>query len=169
MCSAASCFSRHSPPPRLPLASPPIGACSPWRGVHDRAAFHEVRKAFGDKLVLDDLDFSVNETGAYGLLGPNGSGKSTAINILCDLLDADAGAVQIASKPASMNVRTAVGICPQEIAHGSRLRVYGGLPTAAFSARRRLARSRSFRNLPSQSHRSRKPPDRGCVPVGYWS
>jgi len=50
------------------------------------------------------------------LLGPNGSGKSTAINILCDLLDADAGTVEIAGKPASLNARTAVGVYPQEIA-----------------------------------------------------
>jgi ABC-2 type transport system ATP-binding protein len=59
-----------------------------------------VRKAFGDKLVLDDLDFSVNEAEVYGLLGSNGSGKSTAINILCDLLDADAGTFEIAGKPS---------------------------------------------------------------------
>jgi len=78
--------------------------------------FAGVRKSLGGKLVLDGLDFSVNEAEVYGLLGPNGSGKSTAINILCDLLDADAGAVEIAGKPASVNARTAVGICPQEIA-----------------------------------------------------
>jgi len=48
--------------------------------------------------------------------GRSNAGKSTAINILCDLLDADAGTVEIAGKPASMQARTAVGICPQEIA-----------------------------------------------------
>jgi ABC-2 type transport system ATP-binding protein len=78
--------------------------------------FSGVRKSFADKLVLDGLEFSVNEAEVYGLLGPNGSGKSTAINILCDLLDADAGSVEIAGKPASLNAHIAVGICPQEIA-----------------------------------------------------
>lgn len=78
--------------------------------------FGGVRKSFGDKLVLDSLDFSVGEAEVYGLLGPNGSGKSTAINILCNLLDADAGTVEVAGKPACMLARSAIGVCPQEIA-----------------------------------------------------
>jgi ABC-2 type transport system ATP-binding protein len=78
--------------------------------------FDGVRKSFGDKPVLRGLDFSVGEGEVYGLLGPNGSGKSTAINILCNLLDADSGTVEIAGKPAWMTARTALGICPQEIA-----------------------------------------------------
>ena len=76
--------------------------------------FCGVRKSFGDKLVLDGLDFSANEAEVYGLLGPTGSGKSTAINIFCDLLDADAGSVEVAGRPASLSARIAVGVCPQE-------------------------------------------------------
>jgi ABC-2 type transport system ATP-binding protein len=76
--------------------------------------FAEVRKSFGEKRVLDGLTFSIASGEVYGLIGPNGSGKSTAINILCNLLDADAGTVEIAGKPAWIEARTAVGICPQE-------------------------------------------------------
>ncbi len=78
--------------------------------------FADVSKAFGDKRVLQHLDFAVGRAEVYGLLGPNGSGKSTAINILCDLLDPDSGGVEIDGKPAARVARTAIGVCPQEIA-----------------------------------------------------
>ncbi len=78
--------------------------------------FSGVSKSFGDKRVLHGLDFSVGRAEIYGLLGPNGSGKSTAINILSNLLDADGGSVEIEGKPASQMTRSAIGICPQEIA-----------------------------------------------------
>lgn len=78
--------------------------------------FADVHKSFAGKPVLRGLDFSVGEAEVYALLGPNGSGKSTAINILCNLLDADAGTVEIAGKPARLVAKSAVGLCPQEIA-----------------------------------------------------
>jgi len=78
--------------------------------------FVGLRKSFGDRRVLDGLDFSIARAEVYGLLGPNGSGKSTAINILCNLLDADSGAVEIAGRPASPAARSVIGFCPQEIA-----------------------------------------------------
>jgi ABC-2 type transport system ATP-binding protein len=57
---------------------------------------HGVRKRFGDRLVLDDIDLDV-ETGAiFALLGPNGAGKTTLIRILATLLRPDAGTVTIA-------------------------------------------------------------------------
>jgi energy-coupling factor transporter ATP-binding protein EcfA2 len=90
--------------------------------------FSHVRKPFGGKPVLRGLDFSVGEAEVYGLLGPNGSGKSTAINILCNLLDADAGTVEIADKPARMVAKTAVGLCPQEIMKNGRIVHEGTIP-----------------------------------------
>jgi ABC-2 type transport system ATP-binding protein len=78
--------------------------------------FAGVEKSFGDRRVLAGLDFAVGRGEVYGLLGPNGSGKSTAINILCNLLDADAGTVAIAGVADWRQARAAVGVCPQEIA-----------------------------------------------------
>lgn len=78
--------------------------------------FSGVRKSFADRRVLDGLTFSVGAAEVYGLLGPNGSGKSTAINILCNLLDADDGTIEVMGKPARMVAKTVVGVCPQEIA-----------------------------------------------------
>jgi ABC-2 type transport system ATP-binding protein len=75
-----------------------------------------IRKSFGERRVLDGLSFAIDRGEVYGLLGPNGSGKSTAINILCNLLDADAGTVEIAGKPVAAAAKRLLGVCPQEIA-----------------------------------------------------
>ncbi len=75
-----------------------------------------VRKVFGAKQVLRGLDFEIHRNEVYGLLGPNGCGKSTAINILCDLLDADDGTVRVADELTSSRSRRVIGVCPQEIA-----------------------------------------------------
>jgi ABC-2 type transport system ATP-binding protein len=76
---------------------------------------HNLEKSFGDKDVLNKLTFSVDQGGIYGLLGPNGAGKSTTINILCNLLDADAGKVTIKQEKVSEETKYLVGIAPQEI------------------------------------------------------
>jgi len=74
-----------------------------------------LKKSFGDKIVLDALSFSIDQNDIYGLLGPNGAGKTTTINIVCNLLEADAGMVSIEGNPVSENTRNLVGFVPQEI------------------------------------------------------
>jgi ABC-2 type transport system ATP-binding protein len=76
---------------------------------------HDLQKSFGEKTVLDKLSFSINRNDIYGLLGPNGSGKTTTINILCNLLDADAGMISINGEPVSEKTKHLVGFVPQEI------------------------------------------------------
>ncbi|OIQ89903.1 putative ABC transporter ATP-binding protein YbhF [mine drainage metagenome] len=76
----------------------------------------DIDKTLGARRVLDGLNLTIEQGEIYGLLGPNGSGKSTAINILCNLLDPDRGTVEIDGRPASAAARTALGICPQDIA-----------------------------------------------------
>ncbi len=51
----------------------------------------DLRKSFGNTIVLDGIDFSVAQGAVFSLLGPNGAGKTTVINILTTLLRADAG------------------------------------------------------------------------------
>jgi ABC-2 type transport system ATP-binding protein len=72
-------------------------------------------KAFGERRVLDGLSFSVGEGEVYGLLGPNGSGKTTTINVLCDLLAADAGTAAVSGVPAGEGAKRLMGFAPQEI------------------------------------------------------
>jgi len=48
-------------------------------------------KRFGDKAVLTDVNFSVNQREIFGLLGPSGAGKTTIINILTGQLTPEGG------------------------------------------------------------------------------
>ena len=54
-----------------------------------------LRKSFGDHVVLDGIDLSVDEGSVFALLGPNGAGKTTMVDILCTLSRADAGVVLV--------------------------------------------------------------------------
>ena len=55
-----------------------------------------VSKAFGDKLLYDDLNFVLPQAGIVGVIGPNGAGKSTLIKLLAGELTALSGTVQLA-------------------------------------------------------------------------
>lgn len=50
-------------------------------------------KKYGEKVVVDDLSFSIREPGVYALLGTNGAGKTTSIRMILDMLTRDAGEV----------------------------------------------------------------------------
>jgi len=75
-----------------------------------------LRKAYGDRVVLDGLDLDVAEGTVYALLGPNGAGKTTTIHILSTLLAADAGEVSVAGHDVATDpggVRSAIGVTGQ--------------------------------------------------------
>ncbi|MBT7915190.1 ATP-binding cassette domain-containing protein, partial [Candidatus Bathyarchaeota archaeon] len=76
--------------------------------------FENVKKTLGDRAVLDDLSFSVESGDVYGLLGANGAGKTTAFNILCGLLEADAGSVLFEGEEIGERTKDRFGIVPQE-------------------------------------------------------
>ena len=54
-----------------------------------------LRKAYGDKLVLDGVDLTIGEGEVFALLGPNGAGKTTVVRILSTLIPADAGTASV--------------------------------------------------------------------------
>ncbi len=54
-----------------------------------------LRKAFGDKLVLNGVSMTVYQGDIYGFLGPNGSGKTTTLRILLGILTPDGGKVEV--------------------------------------------------------------------------
>ncbi|MFC9607146.1 ATP-binding cassette domain-containing protein [Streptomyces niveus] len=75
-----------------------------------------LRKAYGDKLVLDGIDLVVPTGSVFALLGPNGAGKTTAVKILSTLITADGGQARVgghdlAADPQS--VRAAIGVTGQ--------------------------------------------------------
>lgn len=54
-----------------------------------------VRKAFGDKLLFDDLNFVLPPNGIVGVIGPNGAGKTTLFRLIMGLETVDAGTFEI--------------------------------------------------------------------------
>ncbi|MGF6887076.1 ABC-2 type transport system ATP-binding protein [Nocardia sp. GAS34] len=75
-----------------------------------------LRKAYGDKAVLDGIDLNIGAGTIFSLLGPNGAGKTTTVNVLTTLLKADGGTAHvaghdIATDPAA--VRAAIGVTGQ--------------------------------------------------------
>ncbi|MCB9779787.1 MAG: ABC-F family ATP-binding cassette domain-containing protein [Alphaproteobacteria bacterium] len=59
---------------------------------------HGVRKAFGDKVVLDGVDLVIAPGEVLGVLGENGAGKSTLLSILAGRLEPDAGTIHRAPR-----------------------------------------------------------------------
>ncbi|WP_055585026.1 ATP-binding cassette domain-containing protein [Streptacidiphilus griseoplanus] len=75
-----------------------------------------LRKAYGDRTVLDGIDLAVPAGSIFALLGPNGAGKTTAVKILSTLVTADAGELRVgghdlASEPQA--VRASIGVTGQ--------------------------------------------------------
>jgi sulfate-transporting ATPase len=52
-------------------------------------------KGFGDRLLIDDLSFSLPRAGIVGVIGPNGAGKTTLFRLLTGEEQPDAGAITI--------------------------------------------------------------------------
>src|SRR5438309_2083789 len=75
-----------------------------------------LRKAFGDKTVLDGIDFDVRAGTVFSLLGPNGAGKTTTVNVLTTLMKADGGTVRVAGHDIATEtkaVRAVIGVTGQ--------------------------------------------------------
>lgn len=75
-----------------------------------------LRKAYGDKTVLDGIDLHIPEGSVFALLGPNGAGKTTTVQILSTLISADGGQAQVAGHDlaaAPQAVRGAIGVTGQ--------------------------------------------------------
>ena len=56
---------------------------------------NNVTKAYGDKLLMDDLSFSVPPGGIVGIIGPNGAGKTTLFRMITGQEAPDSGTIRI--------------------------------------------------------------------------
>ena len=70
-------------------------------------AMNKVRKAHGDKVILDDVTLSFFPGAKIGVVGPNGAGKSTVLKIM-------AGLEQVSNGDAKLSPGFSVGMLQQE-------------------------------------------------------
>ncbi|MBO8432686.1 MAG: energy-dependent translational throttle protein EttA [Bacteroidetes bacterium] len=66
----------------------------PRLGTNVIEAVH-VRKAYGDKVLFDDLNFKLPPAGIVGVIGPNGAGKTTLFRMIMGLEKPDAGTFEV--------------------------------------------------------------------------
>ncbi|MFZ5444647.1 MAG: ABC transporter ATP-binding protein [Myxococcota bacterium] len=111
----------------------------------------KLSKAFGEKVAVNDVSFTVEEGWTYGLIGPNGAGKTTTFSMMCGYLRPTAGTISIlgASPQDPGAMKGKLGVLPQDAILpptwpvGDLLTYYGelqGLPNAEQEARAALER-----------------------------
>jgi len=57
--------------------------------------FENVSLSYGNRLILDNINFKINQTEIFGMLGPNGVGKSTIFNLITGLIAPRNGKIKI--------------------------------------------------------------------------
>jgi sulfate-transporting ATPase len=56
---------------------------------------HDVSKGYGDRILFQDLDFSLPPNGIIGVIGPNGAGKTTLFRLIMNQEKADSGKIEV--------------------------------------------------------------------------
>ena len=73
-----------------------------------------LRKAFDDKVAVDDLTLAVERGEVFGFLGPNGAGKTTSIKMLLGLITPSGGEARLLGAPlGDVAVRGRTGFLPE--------------------------------------------------------
>ncbi|MCB2226082.1 MAG: ATP-binding cassette domain-containing protein [Desulfarculaceae bacterium] len=87
----------------------------------------DLKRRFGTFYAVDGISFAVERGEVFGLLGANGAGKSTTFRMLCGLLPASEGTLQVAGH----NLRTAAAQARSKIGYmAQRFSLYGNLSVA---------------------------------------
>jgi lipopolysaccharide export system ATP-binding protein len=68
-----------------------------FKNINSIIEFENLSLSYGNRLILDNINFKINEKTIVGLLGPNGAGKSTIFNLLTGLIYPKNGNIKIDS------------------------------------------------------------------------
>ena len=89
---------------------------------------HDLVRRFGDFTAVDHVSFEVHRGEIFGLLGPNGAGKTTTFRMLCGLLRATDGTLEVAGvdvRHARASARERLGYVAQKFSLYGQLTVCG--------------------------------------------
>ena len=90
----------------VPASPSPAPAGTPVLSVRG------IRKAFKDRVAVEDLSFDVKPGEIFGFLGPNGAGKTTSLRMILGITHPDRGTVAFEGRPDVD--RTRLGYLPEE-------------------------------------------------------
>jgi len=99
-----------------------------------------VSKKFGLKTAVEDLSFSMDEPGVFGLLGTNGAGKTTTIRMILGILSKDAGRIEW-NGGAVARETVSFGYLPEERGLYPKIKV--GEQLAYFASLRGMSRQKA--------------------------
>jgi len=95
--------------------------------------FENISLAYGNRLILDNISFKINEGQIFGMLGPNGVGKSTIFNLITGLINPNHGKIKITGEDVTqypVYLRTKkfkVGYVPQHGGYFNDLTLHDNL------------------------------------------
>jgi ABC-2 type transport system ATP-binding protein len=152
-----------SPPAKEPT-SPDTG--TPMIEVRDLV------RRFGDFTAVASISFSVHRGEIFGLLGPNGAGKTTTFRMLCGLLPASSGFLQVAGvnlRNARAQARRKIGYVAQKFALYGELSVMENLEFfgGAYGLHGRVLRERIAEVLRQFDLDGQKKTHSGQLPDGF--
>ena len=104
-----------------------------FKNLNTVIEFENVSLSYGERLILDNINFKINQGQIFGMLGPNGVGKSTIFNLITGLIKPKSGRILINGKDATrypIYLRTKkfkIGYVPQHGGAFSELTLYNNL------------------------------------------
>jgi ABC-2 type transport system ATP-binding protein len=108
-------------------SSPPLTVSrSPSLGREPVVQVRDLVRTFGNFTAVDRVNFDVRRSEIFGLLGPNGAGKTTTFRMLCGLLPATSGTLQVAGvdlRHARASARQRIGYVAQKFSLYGQLSV----------------------------------------------
>ena len=95
--------------------------------------FKNISLSYGNRLILDNIDFKIRRGQIFGMLGPNGVGKSTIFNLITGLISPNSGKIEINGEEVNnypVYLRTKkfkVGYVPQHGGYFNNLTLHDNL------------------------------------------
>ena len=72
-----------------------------FKKINSIIEFENISLAYGNRQILDNINFKINEGQIFGMLGPNGVGKSTIFNLITGLISPRTGKIKIEKEDAT--------------------------------------------------------------------
>ena len=69
-----------------------------FKNINSVVEFDNISLSYGNRLILDNINFKINEGQIFGMLGPNGVGKSTIFNLITGLISPKNGKIKMEGK-----------------------------------------------------------------------